>query len=83
MANIINKAEDIPFSSILQELLDTNLERNPAKMKVFKGMTGAVAIDLPDIEVAVTMVFDKGTLTIQPGIYGKPQMIIKTDSDKV
>jgi hypothetical protein len=83
VANIINKAEDIPFSFILHELLNTNLERSASKMKVFKGMKGSVAIDLPDIEVAVTMVFEKGNMTIYPGIYGKPQLIINTDSDKV
>ena len=46
-------------------------------------MEGVVAIDLPDIEAAVTLIFGQGKLTIKPGIVHSPAIIIKTSSDLV
>ena len=80
---IENQAEEVPFSYIISELLSSNIERCSGKMRTFKGMFGVVAIDLPDIEATVTLMFKGGKLRIAPGIEGTPDIIIKTDSDKV
>lgn len=80
---IENHAEEVPFSFILTELLGSNLEQKPQKMRTFQSMYGVIAIDLVDIEAAVTLIFAGGKLRIVQGIVGKPDIIIRTDSDKV
>ena len=81
--NIINKAQDLPFSFILEELIAGNIAKSPAKQNIYKKMKGIVAIDLPDIEAAVTLIFGQGKLTIEAGINGNPEIIIRTTYDLV
>ena len=80
---IENQAEEVPFSFIISELLSSNMEQKAEKMGTFKSMYGVVAIDLVDIETAITLIFAGGKLRIVPGIVGKPDIVIKTDSDKI
>ncbi len=80
---IKNQAEEVPFSFIISELLSSNITQKAEKMRTFKSMYGVVAIHLVDIEAAVSLIFAGGTLSIVPGIAGKPDIIITTDSDKV
>jgi hypothetical protein len=81
--NISNNAQDVPFSFILEELIAGNIGKSPAKQKIYKKMKGVVAIDLPDIEATVTLIFGQGKLTIEAGIVHNPAIIIKTSSDLV
>lgn len=81
--NIVNNAADVPFSSIVQDLIAGNIEKSQAKYAVFKKMQGVTAIDLPDIEATITLIFQRGNLTIEPGIVHNPAIIIKTSSDLV
>ena len=80
---IENRAVDIPFAGILADLLTSNLTQRPEKRAVFEAMRGAVAIELIDIETAVTLVFATGKLRIEKGIAGSPQIVIRTTSDRV
>jgi hypothetical protein len=81
--NITNSAQDVPFSLIVAELLAGNIEKSEANQETYKKMKGIVAIDLPDIEAAVTLIFRQGKLTIEAGIVQNPAIIIKTSSDLV
>lgn len=81
--NIVNNATDVPFSSIVQDLLTGNVEKSASKQKVYKRMKGVAAINLPDIEAAVTLIFEKGKLTIEAGIVRNPGIIITTSYDVV
>jgi hypothetical protein len=81
--NILNNAQDVPFSFIIEELIAGNIAKSRAKQNIYKKIKGVVAIDLPDIETAVTLIFGQGKLTIEPGINGNPAIIIKTSSDLV
>ena len=81
--NISNNAQDVPFSFILDDLLAGNIAKSPAKQEVYKKTEGVVAIDLPDIEATVTLIFGRGKLTIEAGIVHNPAIIIKTSSDLV
>ena len=81
--NITNKAQDLPFSFILEELITGNIAKSPAKQNIYKKMKGVIAIDLPDIEAAVTLIFGQGKLTIEAGINGNPEIIIRTSYDLV
>jgi hypothetical protein len=81
-AFIVNRAE-VPFASILEDLLRSNLTQRPEKKAVFERMRGSVAIDLSDIEAVVTLVFAGGRLRIEEGIAGSPQIVIRTTSEQV
>ena len=82
--NIIdNRAEEVPFSSVIADLLSGNLQQQPKKMATFNNMFGEVALNLPDIEAAVTLIFTGGRLRIEPGILGKPGLIINSSSENI
>jgi hypothetical protein len=81
--HVLNNAQDVPFSFIVAELLAGNIEKSPAKQETYKKMNGIVAIDLPDIEAAITLIFGQGKLTIEAGIVQNPAIIIKTSADLV
>ena len=80
---IENRAAEVPFAGILADLLTANLTQRPEKRAVFECMRGAVAIELVDIETAVTLVFAAGKLRIEEGIVGRPEIVIRTASDRV
>jgi hypothetical protein len=80
---IENRAEEVPFAGILADLLSMNLSHHPEKRAVFRKMWGAVAINLIDIDTAVTLVFEGERLRIEGGIVGCPKLFIRTASDLV
>jgi hypothetical protein len=80
---IENRTTAVPFAGILEDLLTANLTQRPEKRAVFEKMRGAVAIELDDIETAVTLVFAGGKLRIEEGIAGSPEIVIRTASDRV
>jgi hypothetical protein len=80
---IENRATEVPFAGILADLLTANLMQRPEKRAVFEAMHGAVAIELVDIEAAVTLVFAAGKLRIEEGIAGRPEIVIRTVSERV
>jgi len=81
--NIINHAADVPFSVMVQELLTGNIEKSEAKYAIYQKMHGIVAIDLPDIEAAISLHFNRGSLNIEPVVSRDAAVLIRTSSDKV
>lgn len=80
---IENRAEAVPFAGILADLLTSNLMQRPEKRAIFETMRGTAAIELSDIEAAVTLVFSGGKLRLEEGIAGNPEIVIRTTSDRV
>jgi hypothetical protein len=80
---IENRADGLPFAGILADLLTANLTQRPEKRAVFEKMQGAVAIELTDIETAVTLVFGGGKLRIEEGVIGNSDLVIRTESGRV
>ncbi|MDO9228228.1 MAG: hypothetical protein Q7U03_01560 [Syntrophales bacterium] len=80
---IENRAASVPFAGILADLLTANLTQRSEKRAVYDNMRGTVAIELVDIETAVTLVFAAGKLRIEEGIVGRPEIVIRTASDRV
>jgi hypothetical protein len=78
-----NRAEEVPFSYVITDLLSSNLQQKPDKMKTFQNMWGVVGLNLPDIEAAITMIFAGGRMRIEPGIVGKPDLVINSSSEKI
>jgi len=85
MTDIIvdNRAEEVPFSYVIADLLTGNIQQKPDKMKTFQNMYGVVGLNLPDIEAAITMIFAGGRVRIEKGIVGKPDLIINSSSEKI
>jgi len=80
---VVNNAGEIPFSSILADLLKINLEQKPHKMRTFNNLKGVIAIEVTDIEATVYLIFSGGNVKIEKGIEEKPHIIIKADSEKI
>lgn len=76
-------AEHNAFASMLADLLRQNLEDKPHKARVFETMTGAVAIVAEDAEVALTLDFRGGRLTVHDGIRGVPDATVRAPGDVI
>jgi hypothetical protein len=74
-------AEDNGFAVMLSDLVRQNLEAKPHKKADFDGITGSVAIVAEDAEVAITLRFAAGKLTVFDGIVGIPDVTIRGGSD--
>jgi len=80
---IENRATRVPFAGILADLLTANLTQRSEKRAVYEKMRGSVAIELVDIETAATLIFAAGKLRIEEGIVGRPEIVIRTASERV
>jgi hypothetical protein len=78
--NLAPGAEENGMAAMLGDMIKTNIENNPSKLKDFNKLKGTVWISAVDADVQMTMVFNKGSLTIHDGKVGKPALQIATDS---
>jgi hypothetical protein len=76
-------AEDNGLATMLADLVRQNLEAKPHKELDFAALQGSVAIVADDAEVALTLRFDAGHLTIHDGIVGIPDLAIRGSSDTI
>jgi hypothetical protein len=73
-------AEENGMAAMLGDMIKTNIQSKPSKLKDFNKLKGTVWISAVDADVQMTMVFNKGSLTIHDGKVGKPIIQIATDS---
>jgi hypothetical protein len=71
------------FAGMLAQLVRQNLDERPDKKSAFFRMQGRVAIVVTDLALAVTLVFDRGRLSVHDGIHGVPDATMRTSSDYV
>lgn len=76
-------AENNGLASMLAELLRQNLDANPHKLPDFYALRGSFAIVADDADVALTLEFAFGHLTILDGISNVPDVTIRATSDVV
>jgi hypothetical protein len=76
-------AEDNGLATMLADLVRQNLEAKPHKSRDFEALKGTVAIVADDAEVALTLRFDAGRLTIHDGIVGIPDATIRGTSETI
>ena len=76
-------AEGIGLAHMLRDLLTQNLEQHPEKVRDFRKLRLKAGLTVPDAEVALTMEFDGGTLTIHPGVLSGSQLFITSEADMV
>ncbi len=80
---VADDAQDNGLALMVAELIRQNIEDRPEKAKVLRKMRGRVAIVADDAGVAMTMLFDSGSLLVQDGIVGIPDMTVRADSAQV
>jgi hypothetical protein len=76
-------AEDNGLANMLADLVRQNLEAKPHKLGDFRALAGSFAIVADDAEVALTLRFDRGKLTIFDGIVGIPDVTIRGGSEVI
>ena len=76
-------AESNAFAGMLAQLLRQNLDDHPEKQAVFLRLSGRVAIVVEDLDLAVTLAFGGGRLTVHDGIAGIPDVTIRAPSEWV
>jgi hypothetical protein len=76
-------AENNGLASMLAGLVSQNLEAKPHKQRDFRALRGSIAIVAEDADVALTLRFDRGKLTIHDGIVGVPDVTIRGGSDTI
>ncbi len=73
-------AEGIELAGMLVQMLSVSLER-PEKKKVLDNLKTRVYLYVTDMDLGMTMEFDKGRLIIHSGKVGDPKISIITDSE--
>ena len=76
-------AEENGFAQMLSTLLRQNLEASPRKQRIVRKLYGRVAIVADDALVAVTIVFDRGTVRVFGGIEGYPDVTVRGETDAI
>jgi hypothetical protein len=76
-------AEDNGLCGMLADLVRQNLESVPHKRRDFEALRGSIGIVAEDAQVALTLRFDGGKLTVHDGIVGVPDVTIRGRSDAI
>jgi hypothetical protein len=76
-------AEENGLAVMLADLLRQNLEGKPQKVRDMRAITGRIAILAEDAEVAMTLRFDHGDLTVYDGVVGVPDVVVRASSDVI
>ena len=76
-------AKDVGLADMVFHLIRQNLEQKPHRLSSFRALDSNVTIMARDIDITVTLVFEKGKLTVHNGIVGKTDLKIIADHDAI
>jgi hypothetical protein len=76
-------AKDIGLAEMLFHLVGQNLEQKPHRLSSFKALHSNVVIVARDIDITITLAFNRGELTIYNGTGGKADLKIIADHDAI
>ncbi|PKN53136.1 MAG: hypothetical protein CVU55_02690 [Deltaproteobacteria bacterium HGW-Deltaproteobacteria-13] len=65
---------------MIADIIKGNLNAKPYRQNDFNALNGNIYMHAHDAEVDMTMVFEKGKLTVHGGKVGEPKVSISTDS---
>lgn len=74
-------AEDSAFAAMMAELIRSNLEDHPDKLRDFRGMRGRVALIAEDADATITLRFQAGKLSVHVGLFGVPDLVVRGSSE--
>ena len=80
---IAEGSEACAMAGMLGSVLEENIKENPRKKAIFRAMNTVVVIQVVDIDLAITLDFSYGRLTIYEGVEMTPHIRIKTESAHV
>ena len=66
---------------MLKELIGQNLDQHPAKLSDFLKLKIRIGLIIKDADISITLDFNKGRLTLHPGIRDLPQIIVESEAD--
>lgn len=75
--------EPSAFAEMLGALIDANVRANSDKKKDFDALAARVGIWVTDIEEGVTLVFDRGRLTVYNGLEPHRTLTIRAEAETV
>jgi hypothetical protein len=78
---ISEDAGAVALASILSEVLATNLEEKPQRVKDLNRMKAKVGILARDADVAITFCFLKGNVIVQDGLTADSKLILNAPTD--
>lgn len=73
-------ADDLPFATIMVDLIRTNLADHPQKRRDFDAMRGRIALVAEDAGLSITLRFERGRLSVHRGLYGIPDIVVRGPS---
>ncbi len=76
-------AKDIGLAEMIFHLIRQNLTQKPQKLPAFKTLHSNVAITAEDIDLTITLIFERGKLTLFNGLVKKPDLEIIADRDTI
>ena len=77
-------ASENGLAKMLADLVRQNIEAKPHKKAAFDGLDGSIAIVAEDVEMALTLQFERGgKLTIHDGIVGIVDVTIRGASEAI
>jgi hypothetical protein len=76
-------AKDVGLADMVFHLIRQNLEQKPQRLGGFRALNSNVAIIARDIDITITLMFEKGKLTIYNGIVEKTDLKIIADHDAI
>jgi hypothetical protein len=76
-------AKDVGLAEIVFHLIRQNLEQKPHRLSSFRALNSNVTVIARDIDITITLMFEKGKLTIYNGIIGKTDLKIIADHDAI
>jgi hypothetical protein len=83
MIELAPGAEENGLAMMLADLVRQNLDAKPHKRPDFDALDGTISIVADDADVALTLRFDAGRLTIHDGIVGIPDVTIRGPSETI
>ena len=76
-------AKDVGLADMLFNLIRQNLEQKPHRLSSFRTLNSNVVIVAKDIDITVTLAFNKGRLTVFDGMAGEADLKIIADHETI
>ena len=74
-------AETLGLPDMLKDLIGQNLAQRPQKAADFLRLRIRIGLTITDADISITLAFDRGRLTIHPGLQGPVHISVEAGSD--
>ena len=76
-------ASSLGLPEMLKDLIGQNLDQNPGKISDFIKLQIHIGLIIQDADIRITLSFNKGILTLYPGILDHVQITIETEAEVI